>query len=157
MQETKPDQPAKADQTNDTSRRSLIVGAIYAIPFLIGGTLMASVGNYLLGKQTDQKDGWADAGDVSDLRSGAPRQVVFDRVVMDGWKIAANNPLHGSCSTISAISPHSRRSVLTLGALIAGRLKRMRSVVHATAPNSVSPVMSSPALPTGRSIAIRQK
>lgn len=87
MQETKSDQLTKDDQPEDTNRRSLVIGAIYAIPFLIGGTLMASVGNYLLGKQTDQRDGWADAGDVSDLQAGAPRQVVFDRVVMDGWKM----------------------------------------------------------------------
>jgi menaquinol-cytochrome c reductase iron-sulfur subunit len=71
----------------DTSRRGLIIGAIYAIPFLIGGTLTASVGNYLLGRQKDQKDGWADAGDVSEIQSGTPRQVVFERIVTDGWKM----------------------------------------------------------------------
>ncbi len=77
----------KTEPNKDTSRRGLIMGAIYAIPFLIGGTLTASVGNYLLGRQKGQKDGWADAGDLSDAQSGTPRQVVFERVVIDGWKM----------------------------------------------------------------------
>ncbi len=63
------------------------MGAIYAIPFLIGGTLTASVGNYLFGRQKSQRDGWADAGDVSDLPGGTPRQIRFEKAVVDGWKI----------------------------------------------------------------------
>lgn len=69
------------------TRRDLITAAIYAIPLLIGGTLTASVGNYLLGRRKTQKDDWADAGDVSDIHGEAPRLVRFERAVMDGWKI----------------------------------------------------------------------
>lgn len=70
-----------------TSRRSLITGAIYSIPLLIGGTLIASIGNYLLGKQRTKTDGWADAGDVTDVQDGIPRQVRFERIVVDGWDV----------------------------------------------------------------------
>ena len=70
-----------------TSRRALILGAIYSIPLLIGGTLAASIGNYLFGKQRTQGNGWADAGDVADVQGGIPRQVRFERAVIDGWKI----------------------------------------------------------------------
>jgi menaquinol-cytochrome c reductase iron-sulfur subunit len=72
----------------ETTRRGLIMGALYAIPVLIGGTLAASVGNYLFGKQQEtQKDSWADAGDVSDIPAGTPCQVRFERVMPDGWTL----------------------------------------------------------------------
>ena len=69
------------------SRRGLIMGALYSIPVLIGGTLIASIGNYLFGKQKTQTDGWADAGDVADVHGGIPRQVRFERAVIDGWEV----------------------------------------------------------------------
>ncbi len=77
----------KLEPKEAKSRRSLIIGALYGIPFLIGGTLTASVGNYLFGRQTKQKNGWADAGEVSDIQPGTPCQVRFERAVVDGWKI----------------------------------------------------------------------
>jgi len=70
-----------------TNRRGFITGAIYSIPFLIGGTLIASIGNYLFGKQRTRTDGWADAGDVTDVQDGMPRQVRFERIVVDGWDV----------------------------------------------------------------------
>jgi menaquinol-cytochrome c reductase iron-sulfur subunit len=69
------------------SRRSLIVGTVYAIPVLIGGTLVTSIANYLFGRKTVPEAGWADAGDVKSLASGAPQQLRFERVVVDGWRI----------------------------------------------------------------------
>jgi menaquinol-cytochrome c reductase iron-sulfur subunit len=72
----------------DPTRRGLLTGALYGIPFCIGGTLAASVGNYLFGRQAKtQPDSWADAGDVSDVEIGTPCQVRFERAVMDGWKL----------------------------------------------------------------------
>ena len=70
-----------------TSRRSLLIGALCGIPLLIGGTLAASVSNYLFGRQPTQKGSWADAGDISDIQSGEPFQLRFERAVVDGWKI----------------------------------------------------------------------
>jgi quinol---cytochrome c reductase iron-sulfur subunit, bacillus type len=69
------------------SRRALLMGALYGIPLFIGGTLTASVGNYLFGRRATQKSSWADAGDVSDLPHGEPCQLRFERAVLDGWKI----------------------------------------------------------------------
>ncbi|HEX4227609.1 MAG TPA: Rieske (2Fe-2S) protein [Bryobacteraceae bacterium] len=70
----------------DTSRRGLIMGALYGIPLMIAGTVVASVGNYLFGRQTTETDTWTDAGDVSDIRKGVPSQVRFERAVVDGWE-----------------------------------------------------------------------
>jgi len=69
------------------SRRRMIMQAIYAIPILIGGSLMGCVGSYLLGRQNNLTHGWADAGDVSDMQAGTPHQVRFERAVVDGWKL----------------------------------------------------------------------
>ncbi len=74
-------------QEQGCSRRGLVLGAIYTIPFLIGSSLAASVGAYLFGRQATQNDGWADAGDVSTIKRGTPCQVRFERAVVDGWKI----------------------------------------------------------------------
>jgi quinol---cytochrome c reductase iron-sulfur subunit, bacillus type len=71
----------------EKSRRRLITGALWGIPILIGGTLTASAGNYLLGKQATQNDGWADAGDVSDIPAGSPCPIRFERAVVDAWKL----------------------------------------------------------------------
>jgi menaquinol-cytochrome c reductase iron-sulfur subunit len=78
----------QADKQDEcTSRRGLIMGAIYSIPFLIGGTLTASIGNYLFGKYKTSGNGWADAGDVADMPAGSPHLVRFERAVVDGWKV----------------------------------------------------------------------
>lgn len=82
MNETKVTQ----EEENKT-RRSLIMSALCGIPLLIGGTLTASIGNYLFGRQAAQKGSWADAGDVSDIPHGEPCQIRFERAVVDGWKI----------------------------------------------------------------------
>jgi menaquinol-cytochrome c reductase iron-sulfur subunit len=70
----------------DTSRRGLIMGALYGIPLMIASTVAASVSNYLFGRQTAQTDTWTDAGDVSDIPEGVPSQVRFERAVVDGWE-----------------------------------------------------------------------
>jgi len=71
-----------------TSRRGLIKTIVYGIPLLIGGTLAASIGNYLFGKQrAAPKDSWADAADISDMRVGEPCRLQFERAVVDGWNV----------------------------------------------------------------------
>jgi menaquinol-cytochrome c reductase iron-sulfur subunit len=78
----------KESELEGMSRRGIIMGALYGIPLLIGGTFTASVGKYLLGRQTTPpKDNWADAGDVSDIAGGTPCQIRFERAVVDGWKV----------------------------------------------------------------------
>jgi menaquinol-cytochrome c reductase iron-sulfur subunit len=80
-------QEKQLTREEEKSRRGFMRGALYGIPLLIGGTLAASVGNYLLGRQTSEKGSWADAGDISDIPHGEPCQIRFERAVVDGWKI----------------------------------------------------------------------
>lgn len=77
----------KTTQQECTSRRGLIKTTVYGIPLLIGGTLTASIGNYLFGKERTPKDSWTDAADISDIRVGEPCQLRFERAVVDGWNI----------------------------------------------------------------------
>jgi menaquinol-cytochrome c reductase iron-sulfur subunit len=66
-------------------RRGFIVQAIYAATSLIAGTLAASVGKYLLGTPHQEENPWADAGDISNIQTGNPQEVTFDRIRVDGW------------------------------------------------------------------------
>lgn len=74
-------------QHTGVKRRGFLAGAIYTLATLIGGTFAASVGAYLFGTPQTGDSGWADAGDVSDLRSGSPQQISFSRSREDGWKL----------------------------------------------------------------------
>ncbi len=69
-------------------RRGFIAGTIGTLISLIGGSLAASVGSYLLAKPrpiTD--DAWSDAGDISELSPGTPHQITFDRSRVDAWRV----------------------------------------------------------------------
>src|ERR1700756_3365129 len=70
-------------------RRVLMKRAIYGIPLLLGGTITACVGNYLFGKQKVPESGWSDAGDISGFERGKPHQIRFERAVVDGWTVRA--------------------------------------------------------------------
>jgi menaquinol-cytochrome c reductase iron-sulfur subunit len=67
-------------------RRSFLGGAIYALTSLIGGTLTAFGGRYLLGTPQEAQSAWTDAGEVPDLQIGSPREVAFERSRTDGWE-----------------------------------------------------------------------
>jgi menaquinol-cytochrome c reductase iron-sulfur subunit len=67
-------------------RRGFIAEAIYTLTSLIAGTLAASVGTYLLGTPHPEEDAWADAGDISDLQTGSPQEITFERIRVDGWR-----------------------------------------------------------------------
>jgi menaquinol-cytochrome c reductase iron-sulfur subunit len=77
----------ETQQEERASRRSLITGALVGIPVVIAGTLTGSIGSYLLGGQKAEKDSWADAGDISEMQDGTPRQVRFERALVDGWQV----------------------------------------------------------------------
>jgi menaquinol-cytochrome c reductase iron-sulfur subunit len=79
----------KTKDSNELSRRALIRRAIFAIPALIGGTLAACVGSYVFAKQKNPQDNWADAGDMSELEPGAPSEIRYQRAVVDGWTVRA--------------------------------------------------------------------
>jgi menaquinol-cytochrome c reductase iron-sulfur subunit len=73
-----------ADQTI-MKRRGFMAKAIYGLGSLIGGTLAASVGTYLIGTPKDNGSGWTDAGEVNNLQPGPPQEIFFERVRVDGW------------------------------------------------------------------------
>lgn len=66
-------------------RRGFIAKSIYAITTLISGVLAGSVGTYLGGTPKSNANTWADAGETTELRSGAPQEISFERSVNDGW------------------------------------------------------------------------
>lgn len=70
-------------------RRSFLIrGAMIVFSSLISGTLASSVAGYLFGKPRIQRDeGWADAGEVSEVRQGTPQQITFERSRTDAWKV----------------------------------------------------------------------
>lgn len=69
-------------------RRNFLTGAIYTLSSLIFGTLAASVGGYLFGTpRRAAQNSWCDAGDISELRTGSPEQITFERSRTDAWKV----------------------------------------------------------------------
>jgi menaquinol-cytochrome c reductase iron-sulfur subunit len=68
-------------------RRSFIGGAICALTSVIGGTLAAFSGKYLLGTPHEAQNTWIDAGEISDLQAGSPHEIAFEKSRSDGWKI----------------------------------------------------------------------
>jgi menaquinol-cytochrome c reductase iron-sulfur subunit len=72
---------------NDQERRNFLLGAIYTLPLLIGGTFAATIGRYLFGRTNTTADGWADAGDLTGFQKGSPRRLSFQRAEIDGWRV----------------------------------------------------------------------
>jgi menaquinol-cytochrome c reductase iron-sulfur subunit len=83
------------EQTNITpksekaeNRREFLTESICSLGSLIGGTVIASAGAYLLGtpRQTQQTE-WADAGELSQIHPSTPQSLTFERNRVDGWKV----------------------------------------------------------------------
>jgi menaquinol-cytochrome c reductase iron-sulfur subunit len=87
MPNTTPAKKGTTTREECIDRRGIIKTVIYGIPLLISGTLSASIGNYLLGKEPARNDSWADTADISDIPVGQPCQLRFERAVMDAWKV----------------------------------------------------------------------
>ncbi|MGE5645924.1 MAG: ubiquinol-cytochrome c reductase iron-sulfur subunit [Acidobacteriota bacterium] len=92
------------------NRRNLLASALYGAAALIASGLGIPAAAYLLvpPKRTRQAQ-WADAGDVSEIEPGSPRQVVFRRTRVDGWKISSEKAIawmvKGRDGSITAYSP----------------------------------------------------
>ena len=67
-------------------RRSFLGGANCALSSVIGGTLAAFSGKYLLGTPHEKQGTWVDAGEISDLQAGSPHEITFERSRTDGWE-----------------------------------------------------------------------
>lgn len=90
-------------------RRGFIRGVIYAVPSLIAAALAGSIGSYLFGKEKNQPETWVDAGDISGLETGDPKQILFERTEMDGWEIRNQKEaawvIVGQQKEVTAFSP----------------------------------------------------
>jgi menaquinol-cytochrome c reductase iron-sulfur subunit len=92
-------------------RRQFIVRSIYTLLSIISTTLLGSIGRYLTGtpRQTENAT-WCDAGDISDLRTGAPQLVTFERARIDAWKVhdeksSAWVVINDNRTSVTAFSP----------------------------------------------------
>jgi menaquinol-cytochrome c reductase iron-sulfur subunit len=70
------------------SRRGVLAGAIYGLVGSIGAALGIPALRYLFAppRAAGNAD-WADAGDISDLEGGSPRELTFRRIRRDAWKV----------------------------------------------------------------------
>jgi menaquinol-cytochrome c reductase iron-sulfur subunit len=69
-------------------RRSFCESAIYILVSLVAGALGLPAGFYLFGSpRKDAQSDWVDAGDISNLPTGTPRQITFVRNRVDGWSV----------------------------------------------------------------------
>jgi menaquinol-cytochrome c reductase iron-sulfur subunit len=69
-------------------RRHFLHVAISGLVSLIVGTIGAFASTYLLARPKQvEKDAWADAGGLSELPSGVPQEIVFERTRADGWDV----------------------------------------------------------------------
>jgi menaquinol-cytochrome c reductase iron-sulfur subunit len=91
-------------------RRKFLTRTIYTLASLLVGALGGSAGAYLLGRQEhERRNDWADAGEVPELRVGAPQEITFDRNRVDGWEVKNEKTsawviLNGD-GTLTAFSP----------------------------------------------------
>lgn len=70
-------------------RRGFLSAAIFSLLAVIGAGFGLTALPYLLvPPRRAGQAGWIDAGDLSDLESGVPREIVFVRRRVDGWKVA---------------------------------------------------------------------
>ena len=69
-------------------RRGFLTGTIYALISAIAGALGIPSAAYLLGRrQSSDRTRWVDAGELTKMPVGTPREISFRRNETDGWKI----------------------------------------------------------------------
>lgn len=93
-----------------TGRRSLFVNAIVGAASLIAVGLGLPAFFYVaVPPRKTTESGWADAGDLSRLEPGTPREVKFSRLRVDGWKRESANAgawmVRSSDGRLTAFSP----------------------------------------------------
>lgn len=114
MQEQRDEQQRMQDEELSAGRRGFLVAGIYGLVSLITGSLGISSALYLLrGSGNKRRTAWADAGDISAVRAGAPQKITFERTRVDGWRISnqkdtawvIKNP-DGSLTAFSPLCTH---------------------------------------------------
>lgn len=87
MQEQRDEQHPKIE--DGIGRRGFLVAGVYGLLSVIAGSLGITSALYLLrGPKQKQGTTWADAGDLSALKSDLPTKVTFERTYTDGWRIS---------------------------------------------------------------------
>ena len=93
-----------------TSRRGVLTAAFYGILGSIGSSVGIPAVRYLFSppRSTGESE-WADAGDVSGLAAGAPRELTFRRLRRDAWKLFSETAgawiVKSPAGQITAFSP----------------------------------------------------
>lgn len=108
MQEQRDEQLQKANDR--IGRRGFLAAGIYGFLSVIAGSFGITSAAYLF-RATKQKQGadWADAGDISALKSGDPQKITFERTRTDGWTVSTQKDnawiLKNADGTVVAFSP----------------------------------------------------
>lgn len=75
-----------------TTRRTFYHRIIYGIWGLISGALALPAVAYLLFPFRDPNEGhWVDAGNITEMETNTPKEIVFQRTRRDGWKVRTEN------------------------------------------------------------------
>jgi len=90
MDTTTPNTSSQSAEQPTPTRRTFYLEFIYGLQGIMGATLAAIAGAYLLFPPRAKKDAeWVDAADVAKLPLNAPEEVSFQRKRVDGWKITS--------------------------------------------------------------------
>jgi menaquinol-cytochrome c reductase iron-sulfur subunit len=69
------------------TRRTFYSALIYGLGSLMGAAMALPAGVYLLvGAKNSRKGNWIPAASVSQLTTGKPQEVTFERTRVDGWR-----------------------------------------------------------------------
>jgi len=78
------------DEMAGSSRRTFYLAAIYGIWGLITAALGVPALVYLLVPPRMRRQGeWVEAGDIGQLTAGAPVEMAYRRMRVDGWKVVS--------------------------------------------------------------------
>lgn len=91
-------------------RRNFVVSAIYGLWALMGAALALPGAAYLLFPPNSRREQeWIEIARVADLPPGEPREVVFRRNRVDGWKVTSEKAaawvVRESASSVVAFAP----------------------------------------------------
>jgi menaquinol-cytochrome c reductase iron-sulfur subunit len=74
-------------RTESDTRRGFFIAAINGLGALIGAAVAIPAAAYLLIRpKSETEGGFAEVGDVSQLKVGQPQEVLYERKRVDGWR-----------------------------------------------------------------------